>query len=154
MLDLAMRKSDEILRGGYEGERTMTSGAMIQFTAMLNKICIQIYLFRNTRCKVSNLTLQSMGYIMTSSPIAIGIETPTNFPFCKEGPVFGTKLPSMIPIAIAKKIHSARKRSSQPRLLNADVLEALTMGSSPFSSICFSTSEFGGEVVGEVWGSE
>jgi hypothetical protein len=109
-----------------------------------------------------------MGYIITNNPTAIlpvntffshfippawslgrkkenipiGTLTPTNFPFCNAGPVFGTKFPRMIPIAIAKKIHKARRRSSQPRLLKMDVLEASST-SSPVKP-CFSTSE--------VWG--
>lgn len=71
----------------------------------------------------------------------MGIETPTNFPFWRAGPVFCTKFPRMIPITMAKKIHSARKRSRRPRLLNA---ETLVEGPS-FS--CFSTSVTGS------WGS-
>lgn len=50
----------------------------------------------------------------------------------------------MIPIAIARKIHNARNRSSHPRLLNAEVLEAV-IGSS--SEYCFSGSD--GMGVGE-----
>jgi hypothetical protein len=92
--------------------------------------------------------LHRIGYIMTSNPTAMGIETPTNFPFCKAGPVLGTKLPNIIPMAIAKKIHRARKRSNQPRLLKAEVLGALTIVPSPFSRACFSTSELNGEVEG------
>ncbi len=47
--------------------------------------------------------------------------------------MFGTKFPSMIPIAIARKIHSARNRSSQPKPLNADDFSAMAMS-------CFSGS--------------
>lgn len=52
--------------------------------------------------------------------VPIGTETPTNLPFSRVGPVSGTKLPRMIPTAMARKIHRARKRSSQPRDLKAD----------------------------------
>lgn len=117
---------------------TMTRGATIQLTTMLKAIWIQILRSRKTWCSVSYLTLHRIGYIMTSSPIAnnvsghlgkirqqhdipIGTDTPTNFPFCSAGPVLGTKLPRMMPIAIAKRIHTARKRSSHPKLLNAEV---------------------------------
>jgi hypothetical protein len=50
----------------------------------------------------------------------IGIDTPTNVPFCNAGPTLSTKLPSMIPMAMARKIQTARKRSRRPRLLKAD----------------------------------
>jgi hypothetical protein len=83
----------------------------------------------------------SLGRIEGNIPI--GTLTPTNFPFCNAGPVFGTKFPRMIPMAIAKKIHNARRRSSQPRLLKIDVLEASNASSSSVKP-CFSTSE--------VWG--
>ncbi len=62
----------------------------------------------------------------------MGTKTPTNLPFCKAGPVFGTKFPSMMPIAI----HSARKRSSHPRPLNAETLS----GAMADSISCFSVS--------------
>lgn len=52
--------------------------------------------------------------------LPMGMETPTNFPLSNAGPVEGTKFPRMIPMAMARKIHSARKRSSHPRDLNAD----------------------------------
>ena len=65
----------------------------------------------------------------------MGTETPTNFPFCNAGPVFGTKFPRRIPINMARKIHSARNRSSNPRLLNADVFDVSTFSSLwPFSA--------------------
>ena len=37
---------------------------------MLNKICTQISRSLNARCNVSNFTLQSTGYIITSKPTA------------------------------------------------------------------------------------
>ena len=52
------------------GQRTMTSGATTQFTTTLNKICTQISLFPSTLCKVSNLILQRIGYIITNNPTA------------------------------------------------------------------------------------
>lgn len=156
-------------RGGVKGRRrTITSGAMIQFTITLNRICTQISLFLNTLCSVSNLTLQRIGYIITNNPTAIqislsfhqfpsqqdsnihnipiGTETPTNLPFCKEGPVFGAKFPNMMPTAMARKIHIARKRSSHPKLLKMEVFDILTICSSPSRSACFSRSNFGGEL--------
>jgi hypothetical protein len=45
----------------------------------------------------------------------MGTLTPTNWPFCKAGPVLGTKFPNRIPIAIARMIHRTRKRSRKPR---------------------------------------
>lgn len=60
---------------------SIKKGAMIQLTKMLNAICIQMSLFRKAWCSVSNLTLHRIGYIMISKPIAMGTETPTNFPF-------------------------------------------------------------------------
>jgi len=95
----------------------------------------------------------------------MGIDTPTNFPFCNAGPVLGTKFPSIIPnpnqytlflhvlrlqalkqeikspiylpIAIAKKIHRAKNRSNQPKDLKAD--DFLAKSGSRTSS-CFSIS--------------
>lgn len=54
--------------------------------------------------------------------LPIGTLTPTNLPFCRAGPVEGTKFPRMIPMAIARKIHRARYWSRIPRLLKAEVL--------------------------------
>ena len=54
--------------------------------------------------------------------LPIGTDTPTNFPRCNAGPVLGTKFPRMMPMAMAKRIHSARKRSSNARFLKADSL--------------------------------
>ena len=117
--------------------RTITSGAMIQLMTRLNAIWIQRPRLFKTRCNVSYLTLQRIGYIMTSRPTAIhhqhskdertrdnlprGTETPTNFPFCKAGPTLETKLPNKMPIAMAKRIHIAKSRSSSPRALKAEV---------------------------------
>lgn len=50
----------------------------------------------------------------------IGIETPTNFPFCSASFVFGTKFPKMIPTVMARNIQTARKRSRNPKFLKAD----------------------------------
>lgn len=49
----------------------------------------------------------------------IGTETPTNFPFCRASVVFGTKFPRMIPMAMARNIQIARKRSRKPMFLKA-----------------------------------
>lgn len=57
---------------------------------------------------------------MTSSPTAIGIETPAIPPFCSAGPVEGSKYPKIIPMAIASKIHTARNLSRNPSCLKAD----------------------------------
>ncbi|KAH7118233.1 hypothetical protein B0J13DRAFT_681032 [Dactylonectria estremocensis] len=54
-------------------------------------------------------------------------DTPTNLPFCNAGPVEGTKLPRIMPIAIARRIHRARNRSSHPRALNADTDSASSL---------------------------
>jgi hypothetical protein len=52
--------------------------------------------------------------------VPMGIETPTKEPFLKSRSVLGTKLPRIIPTAIARKIHTARKRSKMPKFLNTD----------------------------------
>lgn len=63
--------------------------------------------------------------------LPIGIETPTNFPFCNAGPVLGTKFPKIIPIAIARKIQTARKRSRIPNFLNAETCRSVFSSSGP-----------------------
>jgi len=125
---------------------------------MLNPICTQIFRSRKARWRVSYRTLHKIGYIITSNPMAqteiissessqrigpccspMGTDTPTNFPFCKAGPVFGTKFPKIMPMAIANKIQSAKNRSSRPKLLKADIFAASS--SSPlFIGACCSTS--------------
>lgn len=72
--------------------------------------------------------------------VPIGTETPTNWPFCKAGPVFGTKLPRMIPIAMARKIHIAKKRSRRPRLENIDFFATYSCAGEPGCWPCFSIS--------------
>lgn len=54
--------------------------------------------------------------------IPIGTDTPTNLPLCRAGPVEGTKFPRMMPSAIASRIQRARKRSSQPSALKAEMV--------------------------------
>lgn len=49
----------------------MRNGAINQFMMTLKPICIQRLRWRKARCKVSNFTLQSIGYIITSKPIAV-----------------------------------------------------------------------------------
>ena len=139
-------------------KHTISSGATIQFSKTLKPICIHNCLERNARCSVSYCTLQRIGYIMTSNPMAekhasgqhfahhcigyglghvpIGMDTPTNWPFFNAGPVLGTKFPSRMPMIIASKIQRARKRSSQPRLLNAETFSAR----GGRQEICFSES--------------
>lgn len=58
--------------------------------------------------------------------LQIGSETPTRAPFCKERPMLSTKFPSIIPIAIARKIHKAKYLSRIPRFLNIDVGSSLS----------------------------
>ena len=74
------------------------------------------------------------GMRLLCSPI--GTDTPTNLPFCNAGPVFGTKFPRMMPVAMANMIQSARNRSSHPRPLNAETLS----GAIAASISCFSVS--------------
>lgn len=57
---------------------------------------------------------------MTSNPTAIGMETPAIPPFCSAGPVEGSKYPRIIPMAIARKIHTARNLSRNPSCLKAE----------------------------------
>jgi hypothetical protein len=49
----------------------MKRGDMIQFTTMLKPTCTHKDFCRKEWCKLSNLTLHRMGYIMTSRPIAV-----------------------------------------------------------------------------------
>lgn len=51
----------------------MTKGATIQLMRMLKPSWIQISLVLKTSCSFSYCTLQRMGYIMTSNPIALVI---------------------------------------------------------------------------------
>lgn len=55
-----------------------------------------------------------------------------------------------MPIAIAKKIHKARKRSSHPRLLNAEIFwfESVGLGACWFSRSTFVTGDDVGEIAG------
>jgi hypothetical protein len=99
---------------------TMTNGATTQLTKTLKPICLQISRWEKIWWRASYRTLQRIGYIMTSSPMAMGMETPTNFPFCSAGPVSSTKLPSRTPMIMARMIQTARNRSSMPRDLNAE----------------------------------
>lgn len=53
----------------------------------------------------------------------------------------GTKLPKIMPIAMANRIHTARKRSSSPRLLNADCGPSRSrVGQAGATYCCFSRS--------------
>jgi hypothetical protein len=74
--------------------------------------------------------------VCNEGPLPIGIDTPTNLPFCNAGPVLGTKLPSRTPMIMARRIQSASRRSSQPRALKADDCSL----SDDESGACFSTS--------------
>lgn len=57
---------------------------------------------------------------MTSNPTAIGMETPAIPPFCSAGPVEGSKYPRIIPMAMARKIHTARNLSRNPSCLKTE----------------------------------
>lgn len=79
----------------------------------------------------------------------MGTLTPTNCPFCRACPVLGTKFPNIIPIAIARHIHRARNRSSQPRPLKVDSFRFVLGGSTSWSSRSLSEKrceEFGATV--------
>ena len=65
------------------------------------------------------------------------MDTSANLPFCNAGPTSGTKLPSRTPRTMARRIQRARKRSSQPRDLKAEVF--LASGGVSCAS-CFSAS--------------
>ena len=110
----------------------MNRGATIQFAMRLNTSWIANSLSCNVRCILPYCTLHKIGYIIASSPIAadrlgrLHLVLPeltrlTNrnrdahkLPFWSAGLVSGTKFPRMIPIAIARKIQTARKRSRIP----------------------------------------
>ena len=108
--------------------RTITRGAIIQFTTKLKASCIQRGLVLKMRCNSSYCTLQRIGYIMTISPAAkikirswkkdvpIGAETPMNVAASNTSWVSGTKQPNRIPSAIASRIHRGRKRSRKDSL--------------------------------------
>ena len=49
----------------------MSSGAIIQFATTLKPSWIQIWRWAKIRCKLSYLTLQRIGYIMTNNPTAV-----------------------------------------------------------------------------------
>lgn len=126
---------------------------------MLNPTWIQSARDLSARWSVSYCTLHRIGYIMTSRPIAgdvvkedsvaqvfdvlclpIGIETPTNSPLCNAGPTLSTKLPSKMPITIARRIQRASRRSSQPKLLKADTFVAEISARPPARSCSTSRS--------------
>lgn len=69
----------------------------------------------------------------------MGMDTLTNFPFWRVGPVLGTKLPRRMPVAMERRIQRARKRSRRPRERKAECLDEGGWD-------CFSGS--GGGVVG------
>src|SRR5579859_5192836 len=60
----------------------------------------------------SYFTFASTGYIIHSKPMAIGSETVSNLMESRAGPKLGKTLPRPIPTAIARNIHSGRKRSN------------------------------------------
>ncbi|KAJ6438195.1 bZIP transcription factor domain-containing protein [Purpureocillium lavendulum] len=101
---------------------------------------LRLLFWRRMMCSDSYRTLQRMGYIMTSKPTAaernspIGTETPTKVPFCSALSVLGAKLPMMMPTAMARKIQTARYRSSHPRDLNADAFMAPGLQDAPPST--------------------
>lgn len=114
----------------------MTRGAMIQLITKLNPSWTHKAFVLKIKLSSSNWTLQRMGYIMTMSPTAgeiswrgtsggkrktpIGTDTETNVAVFKTFSVVGTKQPNKIPSTIARKIHSARKRSRNVSLLIID----------------------------------
>lgn len=55
--------------------------------------------------------------------LPIGKDTSTKVPFCNAGPTLSTKFPSRMPTSMARKIHTARKRSRKPRELKAESLD-------------------------------
>lgn len=63
----------------------------------------------------------------------MGTETSTNCPRCSDWPMCGTKLPSKMPMTMARKIQTARKRSSHPRDLNAEVFLSVGEDTRPHS---------------------
>ena len=72
----------------------------------------------------SPVVSKEAGVNIAKSPIIqnipMGMETPTNCPLWRAGPVLGTKFPRMMPTAMTRRIHIARKRSRMPRLLKLD----------------------------------
>lgn len=52
----------------------------------------------------------------------MGIETPTNVPFWRAGPVDGTRLARIMPRAIERMIQITRKRSRKERALKGGAL--------------------------------
>ncbi len=83
----------------------ITTGATIQFRPIASP---RTFRSRKTVPSSSYRTFASGGYIITIRPIAIGIEVvPTEKPVMI-WVTYGTKYPSPIPIAIARKIQSVR----------------------------------------------
>lgn len=76
--------------------------------------------------------------------VPIGILTPTNSPLCKAGPTESTVFPNAIPMAMARMIHTTRKRSRNDRPFRGGrsfwVDGWPIISSAPPSSPAFSTS--------------
>ena len=71
--------------------------------------------------------------------LPIGTETLTNLPFSRLSVTLGTKFPSKMPMTMARKIQTARNRSSHPRDLKADTFFS-TRACVSASWVCFSSS--------------
>ena len=94
---------------------TIVNGATTQLISTLNPKCTHRLLYLNSLCSVSYWTLHRMGYIITSSPTAIGIETLMNSPRWRAFEKPGTKYPRMMPRAMARKTQITKKRSRKER---------------------------------------
>ena len=141
-------------RPGLSGRKaqdraSMRKGATIQFRRMEKVIWSQVCLVRRARCRDSYFTAQRIGYIIVRRPMAMGMETEAKCPVVRVVDMRGTKFPRRMPVAMARRIQRARKRSRRPRAWKADW--GLVGG-----GVCFSGSE-GGEmgasrsVVGMGW---
>lgn len=129
------------LSGRKAQERaSMRKGAMSQLRRMEKPSWIQRFLVRKVWWRDSYLTAQRMGYIMTRRPMAMGMDTEAKWPVVRVVDTLGTKLPRMMPMAMARRIKRARKRLRRPRAWKADWGEV-------GGGVCFSASE-GGEMGG------
>ena len=80
---------------------------------------------------------------MGNSPM--GMLTPTNSPFCRAGPVEGTRLPSKMPIAMARMIHSTKNLSRRDRPFKGGTASASSLTESSVKRDLVSTCNLASE---------
>ncbi len=107
-----------VLYSGYP-RRKITARANIStgpITQFCNSESPSTLRLRKTSPSRSYCTLASGGYIIRISPTAIGMLVVPAWYRCKSAGTPGTKRPRTTPAAMARKIHSVRKRSTKESL--------------------------------------